>query len=50
MLLVTKKNPVMALREKVVKGDYEKFMTDSFDKRAEESESMIDKEVVLALF
>jgi septal ring factor EnvC (AmiA/AmiB activator) len=45
---VEKENQVMDLEEKDAQGDYEKFMKDSADKRAEDSKSMTDKEAALA--
>merc|ERR1719214_417401 len=45
---VEKENQVMELEEKDAQGDYEKFMKDSADKRAEDSKSMTDKEAALA--
>jgi len=45
---VDKENQVMELEEKDAQGDYEKFMKDSADKRAEDSKSMTDKEAALA--
>jgi len=45
---VDKENQVMELEEKDAQGDYEKFMKDSSDKRAEDSKSMTDKEAALA--
>jgi chromosome segregation ATPase len=45
---VEKENQVMELEEKDAQGDYEKFMKDSSDKRAEDSKSMTDKEAALA--
>jgi chromosome segregation ATPase len=45
---VDKENQVMELEEKDAQGDYEKFMKDSADKRAEDSKVMTDKEAALA--
>merc|ERR1719378_449672 len=45
---VEKENQVMELEEKDAQGDYEKFMKDSSEKRAEDSKSMTDKEAALA--
>jgi chromosome segregation ATPase len=45
---VDKENQVMELEEKDAQGDYEKFMKDSSEKRAEDSKSMTDKEAALA--
>merc|ERR1719345_421327 len=45
---VEKEMQEAALEEKDAQGDYEKFMTDAGNKRAEDSKSMTDKEGALA--
>jgi len=45
---VEKEMQEASLEEKDAQGDYEKFMTDAGDKRAEDSKSMTDKEAALA--